>query len=611
MLTAAAVAAKCTRAAQTGPNQWQACCPAHDDSSPSLSIADGATGTVLHCHAGCDPQAVLDALALNFSDLYAAAPPPRPAATETVYVYTDADGQPLYEVVRIQTGAEKTFRQRSADGQWSVRGIPPVPYRLPALLAAQEVWVVEGEKDADRLAAAGLCATCNSGGAGRWRPEFADHFRGRTVYVVPDADEPGLAHAAAVADALREAAAAVTVLALPGADAGSDVSDWLDSHTVDDLLALRHQPPPQPAGAATFRPVQPDAANRPRREWLMGTSHIRGVISLLVARGGTGKSSLLISEALALATGRGETLVGEHVHRPCRVASIVCEDDHDEYHRRLEAAMIQHRIDASEIAGRLLIATDHRARFGAEGASPGLEAWLYHQCQAEQIDVLQIDPWVNALAGSENDNVEIARITESLTDLARAARICIRIAHHVRKSGSEATGDDARGASALLNAARVVQVLNPGYTDAVNNGADEAEARSVIRLDNDKANLSGRSQARYYRLTPVFLQNGPDGGDSAAVTLPYSMPDPASAVHQVEQAECVNAAAEGLPDSVRSAAWAGHVFGRILRIDSTSESGRARLKRLIAQWLDRGVLRAETRTTGAKTSTLLYPGRAP
>jgi hypothetical protein len=42
---------------------WSARCPAHDDRTPSLSLRDGESGRVLvHCHAGCDQGAVIDAL---------------------------------------------------------------------------------------------------------------------------------------------------------------------------------------------------------------------------------------------------------------------------------------------------------------------------------------------------------------------------------------------------------------------------------------------------------------------------------------------------------------------------------------------------------------------
>ena len=50
---------------------WQALCPAHADSNPSLSIDEGADGRVLiHCHAGCGWQDVLEALGLSPRDLF-------------------------------------------------------------------------------------------------------------------------------------------------------------------------------------------------------------------------------------------------------------------------------------------------------------------------------------------------------------------------------------------------------------------------------------------------------------------------------------------------------------------------------------------------------------
>src|ERR1700752_1114146 len=46
-------------------------CPAHDDRHASLSFRVGHKGAViLHCHAGCEPEAVLEALGLEWGNLY-------------------------------------------------------------------------------------------------------------------------------------------------------------------------------------------------------------------------------------------------------------------------------------------------------------------------------------------------------------------------------------------------------------------------------------------------------------------------------------------------------------------------------------------------------------
>lgn len=61
---------------------WAARCPAHEDKSPSLSIGTGDNGgAVLHCQAGCTPDAVVEALGLTMRDLFPEdrAKPGRPA----------------------------------------------------------------------------------------------------------------------------------------------------------------------------------------------------------------------------------------------------------------------------------------------------------------------------------------------------------------------------------------------------------------------------------------------------------------------------------------------------------------------------------------------------
>ena len=54
-----------------GDSSWMACCPAHDDKNPSLSIKETPDGDVLlHCFAGCGVDDVLAALGLEMSDLF-------------------------------------------------------------------------------------------------------------------------------------------------------------------------------------------------------------------------------------------------------------------------------------------------------------------------------------------------------------------------------------------------------------------------------------------------------------------------------------------------------------------------------------------------------------
>src|SRR5262249_25134177 len=144
---------------------------------------------------------------MNISD----APLSRQANTSkphvvTTYDYTDEDGELLYQVVRFEP---KDFRQRRRDGLkgwvWNLGDTRRVLYRVPELVKAPKdrlVFVVEGEKDADRLHSHGLLATTNAMGAGKWRQEYSEALRGRNVAILPDNDDPGRKHAADVERAL-------------------------------------------------------------------------------------------------------------------------------------------------------------------------------------------------------------------------------------------------------------------------------------------------------------------------------------------------------------------------------------------------------------------------
>lgn len=225
---------------------FMARCPAHEDHTASLSIGTGEDGRVLlHCHAGCELDAVLAAAHLTRADIASERRPSVARATAQIvaaYDYVDRAGGVLYQVVRLEP---KGFRQRKPDGyggwSWKIGDTRRVLYRLPDLLGRKTVIVVEGEKDADQLHALGYAATTNCGGAGKWRDEYSTwlHAAGvREVVVLPDNDAPGRQHADQVAASCRKAGLAATVIALADVPSKGDVSDYLETHDRTQLDAL-------------------------------------------------------------------------------------------------------------------------------------------------------------------------------------------------------------------------------------------------------------------------------------------------------------------------------------------------------------------------------------
>jgi DNA primase len=139
-----------------------------------------------------------------------------------VYDYQNADGALVHQTLRYEP---KRFLQRRPAARdmragnkiakcdrngnwwlWTLHGIDPVLYHLPHIVAAAPdapIYVCEGEKDADALAAAwGIVATTAPMGAGKWRPSYTAMLKGRDVIIWSDRDPAGEKHMERVAQAL-------------------------------------------------------------------------------------------------------------------------------------------------------------------------------------------------------------------------------------------------------------------------------------------------------------------------------------------------------------------------------------------------------------------------
>jgi putative DNA primase/helicase len=227
---------------------WQ--CPAHNDEDPSLGVKEAVGGKVLlNCQAGCPTEQVVKELDLTMADLF---PKKQP---EVVYSYYDEEGSLLYQHVKTASG--KRYSRRPADayafsvngepaGKWenNLNGVRRVLFNLPRVVEAvkrgETIYVAEGEKDAGNLMAlAGVTATTNLNGAGQWKDEYSPVLRGANVVVVADRDEPGYAHARAVAKSLQGIAASVRIV-LPAIDKHkADASDHLEAGLgVEDFQPL-------------------------------------------------------------------------------------------------------------------------------------------------------------------------------------------------------------------------------------------------------------------------------------------------------------------------------------------------------------------------------------
>lgn len=274
-------------------------CPAHDDSSPSLSVTNGDGKVLIHCHAGCSIDAILEILKLATADLFDKRQERgERRQVQVCYDYVDERGSRLFQVVRTRgKNGKKTFLQRrpAGSGEWAwhlgacphkdgkrtckghselSEAVRPVLYRLPQVLQAvadrRRLFVVEGEKDVVSVEALGEVATCNPGGAGKWKRSYTEFLRGAAeVIVVADRDDPGYQHAWDVHDELVAVVGSVMVVE---PFEGNDVSDHIAAgHGLDLLDGMDARPPRRAAGKA----VEPASATNETIESVDATDVVR------------------------------------------------------------------------------------------------------------------------------------------------------------------------------------------------------------------------------------------------------------------------------------------------------------------------------------------------
>jgi len=166
-----------------------------------------------------------------------------------VYQYIDLDGKVICETCRYDN--PKDFRQRrphptkKCEYLWNLKDIEIIPYNLQAVVKSDTLYIVEGEKDADRLTQIGLTATTGPMGAGKWFDSMTSHFKDKAIVILRDNDDPGKQHADLVAHKLHGTAKSIQIVNLPNLKEGEDISDWLNAgNTKSDLLeVIKNQKP--------------------------------------------------------------------------------------------------------------------------------------------------------------------------------------------------------------------------------------------------------------------------------------------------------------------------------------------------------------------------------
>lgn len=390
----------------------------------------------------------------------------------TVWRFVDREGGKITPADRpcpCKRNPEAECSFGCVDGRtWSTKGVRRVLYRLPSVIAASLVFVVEGEKNANDLNRAlsayikakggfplgGLtldhvAVTTNAGGARAWKPEhgYGRFFAGKVVIKLGDNDDSGRQHDRDVCQDVSQHALKTYTLPLPVGE-GEDISDFLEKNTAEDLLKLLPSrvewETPKRAVSRVVDDLAPRtllvkpselvcSAESAGGDWLVPGLIERGTRGLVVAPPKTGKSLLFLELGLCLAT-RQSFLGLPAYHRNVRVAIISREDGPRMVYRRLQQLAKSRNLTTREIDAYLLVNTEEqssRFKIDQEADVTEMAEWL----KSSGVEFVVVDVLNRLHDKQENNSDDMTRVMQRFDELAARSGAQVCVIGHTNKGG--------------------------------------------------------------------------------------------------------------------------------------------------------------------------------
>ncbi len=151
------------------------------------------------------------------------------------------------------------------------------------------------------------------------------------------------------------------------------------------------------------------------RQFLCGPAFQEGQVSLTIAAGGVGKTTLCIAEAVAMAGGFS---LFENQPSKLKVWFISAEEDQHEMGRRISAAC---EVGHSSKPNYLYVNCATRSEIqiaNSDGVNYHLVDSLIEKIREEEIKIVFVEPFICTHAVSENDNVKIDKVARAWRDVA-------------------------------------------------------------------------------------------------------------------------------------------------------------------------------------------------
>ena len=499
---------------RTSMRGWRACCPAHADRKPSLSIGLGEHGQVLlKCFAGCSLERIVEAMGLTMTDLFldtASTPdgqatppgkthhPTQPTLTlvdlalekqlpwkflfslgvmehpsgglQIPYHLPDGTLAPRY---RIRTALVAKEGSRWSKGEGTI-----VPYGLARLEEARKAGylvLVEGESDCWTLWYHGFPAL-GLPGAEMARTLEESMLTGiDRLYLMQEPDAGGTAFVNQLTRKLEawQWPGKAFVLRLQGAKDPNELhqQDRQGFRTAFQHALDQAEPLSSPSSHSASSPPQqgqpsifslPDLLSweLPPVRWTIPDILPEG-LTLLAGKPKLGKSWLALSVALSIAAG-GVALGAQPVAKG-DVLYLALEDNA----RRLQSRARRLLASMTETPSNLEFALDW-PRLGEGGLAYLEEYFKAHP----DLRLVVIDTWARVAPPSgERRCSQYEGDYEALTPLKRLAdtyHVSILAVHHLRKTGSSDVLDEIIGSTGVTGAVDGTMILkrDRGQTDA-------------------------------------------------------------------------------------------------------------------------------------------------
>jgi putative DNA primase/helicase len=432
----------------------------------------------------------------------------KPHGTATKrYFYKDASGLPCMRVTRTDSKTFPTDHWR--DGRW-VSGWPKtvVPYRLPELLEApptEPVWICEGEKDSDNVAALGLIATTNPGGAlvgkKNWRPELTQYFKDKQlVYILEDNDAAGREHTAKVVAVLTDIVPNIAVVSFAELPEGNDVSDWLEDGGTKKLLLTRAEEAlKRNSGRRNYITTDLSSVNPRAIRWLWHKHLARGALELLAGLPTVGKSQIQCQYVACATTGR-DWPNGAPGITPCRAIMLTAEDNTDD---TLVPRLVAAGANLSRIKELKAIRRNGKEELFLLGEDLNALEQLINDWG--DVGLVTIDPITAYMGHAKHFDSHRATDVRSqlspLKVLAERTGVAISAVTHPPKNVGQRALDHFIGSQAFIAAARLGHLCIEEMTEDAEGGGKQPSGRYLFT--DAKPSIKAKQPTLAYRIDVV------------------------------------------------------------------------------------------------------------